>query len=63
MAPQPMRNYHKMEIDFGPFERHIELPGPIEQGGVKASYRDGFLEIRLPKAVERPGREVIVAIE
>jgi len=43
------RKYYKMEIDFGPFERRIELPAPIDPEGVIARYFQGFLEIRLPK--------------
>lgn len=61
--PHLRRNYHKMEIDFGPFERRIELPGPIDQAGIKATYRDGFLEIRFRKAVEKRDRSVIVVVE
>lgn len=43
------RHYHKMEIDFGPFERHIELPARIDPDRVTHHYLYGFLEIRLPK--------------
>lgn len=43
------RHYHKMEIDFGPFERHIDLPARIDPDRVVHHYRQGFLEIRLPK--------------
>lgn len=43
------RKYHKMEIDFGPFERRIELPANIDPEGVTAHYTQGFLKIRLPK--------------
>ncbi len=46
------RKYYKMEIDFGPFERRIELPAPIDPDGVVARYSQGFLEIRLPKREE-----------
>ena len=45
----PKRKYHKMEVDFGPFERRIELPCPVDSEGVKTRYTRGFLEIRLPK--------------
>jgi len=43
------RKYHKMEVDFGPFERRIELPCPVDSDAVKTKYTKGFLEIRLPK--------------
>ncbi len=46
---QGKRKYYKMEIDFGPFERRIDLPAPVDSERVTARYTQGFLEIRLPK--------------
>ena len=37
-----------MEIDYGPFERTIELPLPINVDRAKAEQRNGFLWIELP---------------
>jgi len=41
--------YQNMEINYGPFERNIRLHEPIDQDNIRAVYRDGFLEIRIPK--------------
>ena len=46
--PEP-RRYHKMEINYGPFERRIAIPSEIDLEGLSAKYSNGFLEIRLPK--------------
>ena len=43
------RHYHKMEINYGPFERRINITGEVEIDKLSADYEDGFLEIRLPK--------------
>lgn len=43
------RKYYKMEIDFGPFERMVELPSKVDPDGVTARLTQGFLEIQLPK--------------
>jgi HSP20 family protein len=51
-------NYHRLERWFGKFERRVVLPMPVQADGVKASYRDGVLEIRLPKAEEVKPREI-----
>jgi HSP20 family protein len=51
-------SYHRLERWFGKFERHVELPMPVQADRVKASYRDGVLEIRLPKADEVKPREI-----
>jgi HSP20 family protein len=43
------RHYHKMEIDFGPFERKIKIKARIVDNSIKASYENGFLIIKLKK--------------
>jgi len=43
------RQHHQMEIHYGPFERIYRLPCPVKNEGISASYRNGMLEIRLPK--------------
>ncbi|MCW3059614.1 MAG: hypothetical protein JWQ02_1435 [Capsulimonas sp.] len=55
---------HQLEIYFGPFERAVALPSsiPIERDNLKATYRDGFLIITLPKTPkpkEKPQTRVI----
>jgi len=47
------RRIHQMEIDFGPFERKIRISVPISLDEVQATYRDGFLLVRIPKAPPR----------
>ena len=46
------QTYHQMEINYGVFERMISLPQKINSRGVKASYRDGFLEVLISKEQE-----------
>ncbi len=43
------RSFHQMEIPFGDFKTVLELPSPVDADSVKAEYRDGFLNIHLPK--------------
>ena len=53
--PRPTR-VHLMEIDHGRFRRAIELPGDVDVASIEASYRCGYLWIRLPKSFSKPGR-------
>ena len=48
--PTERRAFYQMEIPFGEFSTEVELPVPIVPEGVEAIYRDGFLQITLPKA-------------
>jgi len=38
-----------MEIDHGQFRRTLELPDDIDADGISATYRNGYLRVRLPK--------------
>jgi HSP20 family protein len=41
--------WHQMEIAYGPFERVFNLPADADVEGISAGYRDGFLEIAIPR--------------
>lgn len=41
--------FHRQERFMGRFQRSISLPAPVSRDGVKASYRNGVLEVRMPK--------------
>ena len=47
------RQYHKLEIDFGPCKRSIKLPAMIDQENVQADLINGLLVIKMAK-VEGP---------
>ncbi len=55
-------NYHRIERWSGGFERHIQLPIPVQADRVRATYRDGVLEIRLPKVEEVKPREIKIEL-
>lgn len=37
------------ELSYGAFERRIDLPQEVKADGITASYKNGVLELRLPK--------------
>jgi HSP20 family protein len=40
---------HLMEIDYGSFNREVELPEGIDRQKITAAYRNGMLWVELPK--------------
>jgi len=61
-AGPPQERYHRIERWSGPFERHIRLPIPVQTDRIRATYRDGVLEIRLPKRDEARPREIKIEV-
>ncbi len=57
------KNYHRVERFYGQFHRAISLPSPVEAGQVKASYKDGVLEVVLPKKAEAKPRQIAVEVK
>jgi HSP20 family protein len=51
-------SHYRRERWFGKFERTFSLPMPVEIGQVKATYRDGVLTVKLPKAEEIKPKEI-----
>ena len=50
----------RVERTSGMFERSFTLGTAVRSDGVKATYRDGVIEIRVPKAEEARTREIEV---
>ena len=55
-------NYYHVERAYGKFERSVQLPIPVQADRVKATYRDGVLEVKLPKAEEVRSKEIKIDI-
>jgi HSP20 family protein len=54
--------YHRVERSYGRFERSIVLPSVVDPSRVTATYRDGVLEIQLPKKEEAKPKEIKVEV-
>jgi HSP20 family protein len=55
-------NYHRSERMYGAFQRSFLLPTTVDQEKVRASYKDGVLELRLPKVqAAQPKRIAVTA--
>jgi HSP20 family protein len=52
----------RRECRYGRYVRSLRLGTQIDEKGVKASYRDGVLELVLPKAEEVKPRKIAVDV-
>ncbi len=61
-APQKDGAVHRVERSYGVFERSFTLGTPVRADQVRATYRDGVLEIHVPKADEARARDIEVQV-
>lgn len=50
--------YHQTESYLGSFSRSLELPGNIEAEKITAHYKDGVLEMQLPKTSKSKPKQI-----
>lgn len=59
VAPAGKKQFHKLEIQVGPFQRLIQIPIPIDSKSIFTNYSNGLLEVRLKKVPEKVARRQI----
>lgn len=58
---RPMtEGYYRIERAHGKFSRSFLLPGSVDQEAIKATLKDGILQIVLPKKVEILPRQITI---
>jgi len=56
-------NYHRVERSYGSFQRSFTLPTSVKSEKIEASYNDGVLSIKLPKAEEAKPKQIDVKVK
>lgn len=56
-------NYYHLERSYGSFVRSVELPKEVQTDKVKATFKNGVLEIRMPKTEEAKKKEIKVKVD
>jgi HSP20 family protein len=54
--------YHRLERVYGTFERSFTLTHAVKSDKIEATYRDGVLEVTVPKAEEAKAREIPIKV-
>jgi HSP20 family protein len=61
MAPAAEgEGYLVKERVYGKFVRTVQLPAPVAEKKVNAEYRDGVLEIHIPKETPAPATKILI---
>jgi len=55
-------NYLRIERAYGTFQRSFTLPTSVRQEQIRASFRDGVLELLLPKAEEAKPKKIAIEV-
>jgi HSP20 family protein len=51
-------NYHRIERSYGSFSRTFSLPQTVDSSKVTATFKDGLLEIVIPKTKEARPKQI-----
>jgi HSP20 family protein len=54
--------HHRTERVMGKFTRSFHLPQTVRQDAIQANYREGILEIHVPKAEEAKPRQIAISV-
>ena len=57
------KNYHRVERSYGKFHRAFELPGVVNRDKIEADYKDGILNISVPKAEEAKPKQIEIKVK
>ncbi len=56
------RSYYRRELRYGTYVRTLPLPAEVKGGDAKATYKDGVLEVKIPKSERAKPTSVKVQI-
>jgi len=54
--------FHRSERATGKFVRHLQLPLEVDEGKIRADYKDGLLIVTLPKAEKAKPKQIAVQV-
>jgi HSP20 family protein len=57
------QNYHRVERQYGAFVRSIQLPTAVEIDKVSASFKNGVLQVTLPKSEDAKPKRVAIDLD
>jgi HSP20 family protein len=56
------KKFHRIERSYGSFMRSFRLPENVDEAAVKAEFKDGMLNVTLPKSAQAKTRSTNVTV-
>jgi len=56
-------DYHLVERSYGAFSRSVQLPKEVQREKISAAYKNGVLNITLPKSEEAKKKEIKIKVQ
>jgi HSP20 family protein len=61
-SEEKKESYHRIESAYGKFQRSFRLPQNVKQNDIKAEFKNGVLDIIVPKAEEAKPKEIEISV-
>lgn len=56
-------NFHRVERSYGSFSRSFQLPCEVQEDKIEAQYKNGVLDLRIPKAEKAKRKSVKIEVK
>ncbi|GAB5604976.1 Hsp20/alpha crystallin family protein [Sideroxyarcus sp. TK5] len=56
------KKYHRVECSYGNFVRSFRMPDDADEDKVKAEFKDGMLNVTLPKSAKAKRKSINIAV-
>lgn len=58
---EEQENFHRLERSYGAFTRSFTLPANVKADDIKANFKNGVLEVAIPKAEEAKPKKIAIS--
>lgn len=56
------KKFHRIERSYGSFARSFQIPADVDENSVKAEFKDGMINVTLPKSEKATSKEITISV-